>query len=98
MDAAEKTAVACADTVYLGVGLDNGCGSARRMYAKRGNIPDGSGVWYPDKPCTPCDMICTNDGDLVLYLSKRLSGSQSPADGCQKRKECTMPLLRFPAC
>ena len=72
MDAAEQIASRYADTVYLCVGLHNGYGSAQRMYVKRGYIPDGSGVWYHDKPCTPYDTIYTNDDDLVLYLSKKL--------------------------
>ncbi|MBR3017891.1 MAG: GNAT family N-acetyltransferase [Clostridia bacterium] len=72
MDAAEQIAARYADTVYLGVGLHNGYGSAQRMYVKRGYIPDGSGVWYRDKPCTPYDTIYTNDDDLVLYMSKKL--------------------------
>lgn len=72
MDVAEKIAAEYADTVYLGVGLHNGYGSAQHMYVKRGYIPDGSGVWYKDKPCTPYDTIYTNDDDLVLYLSKKL--------------------------
>ncbi|MBP0956859.1 MAG: GNAT family N-acetyltransferase [Oscillospiraceae bacterium] len=72
MDAAEKIASEYSDTVYLGVGLHSGYGSAQRMYVKRGYIPDGSGVWYQDKVCTPYDTIYTNDDDLVLYLSKKL--------------------------
>lgn len=72
MDAAEKLAATYADTVYLGVGMHNGYGSAQRMYVKRGYIPDGSGVWYQDKPCTPYDTIYTNNDDLVLYLSKKI--------------------------
>lgn len=72
MDTAEKIASGYADTVYLGVGLHSGYGSAQRMYVKRGYIPDGSGVWYKDKICTPYDRIYTNDDDLVLYLSKSL--------------------------
>lgn len=72
MDAAERIAASFADTVYLAVGLHNGYGSAQRMYVKRGYIPDGSGVWYRGKPCTPYDTIYTNDDDLVLYLSKKL--------------------------
>ena len=72
MDAAEALAAAHADTVYLGVGLHNGYGSAQRMYVKRGYIPDGSGVWYNGRPCTPYDTVYTNDDDLVLYLSKQL--------------------------
>ena len=71
MDAAEAIAAQYSDTVYLGVGLHSGYGSAQRMYIKRGYIPDGSGVWYRDKVCPPYDGCC-NDDDLVLYLSKKL--------------------------
>ena len=71
MDAAEQIAAGYADTVTLSVGLHNGYGTAQRMYVKRGYIPDGSGVWYNGKPCTPYDTI-TNDDDLVLYMSKKL--------------------------
>ena len=72
MDAAEAIAGLWSDTVCLCVGLHNGYGSAQRMYVKRGYIPDGSGVWYRGKPCTPYDTIYTNDDDMVLYLSKKL--------------------------
>ena len=72
MDAAEKVAGRYSDTVCLAVGLHNGYGSAQRMYVKRGYIPDGSGVWYKGKPCTPYDNIYTNDDDLVLFMSKTL--------------------------
>lgn len=71
MDIAEKISAEYADTVYLGVGLHGGYGSAQRMYVKRGYIPDGSGVWYQDKICKPNEK-CMNDDDLVLYLSKKL--------------------------
>ena len=74
MDVAEQIAGQYADTVWLGVGLHNGYGSAQRMYVKRGYIPDGTGVWYREKPCTPYDTIYTNDDDLVLYMSKKLVG------------------------
>lgn len=72
MDVAEQIAVRHADTVCLGVGLCDSYGSAQRMYAKRGYIPDGSGVWYQDKPCIQYETVCTIDDDLVLYMSKRL--------------------------
>jgi len=72
MDVAEEIAAKYADTVYLGVGLHSGYGSAQRMYVKRGYIPDGSGVWYRDKVCGQYENCC-NDDDLVLYLSKKLS-------------------------
>ena len=71
MDVAEEIAADYADTVYLGVGLHAGYGSAQRMYAKRGYIPDGSGVWYGDKVC-PQDAGCVNNDELNLYLSKKI--------------------------
>ena len=71
MDAAEAIAARYADTVYLGVGMHHGYGSAQRMYVKRGYIPDGSGVWYQDKVLEQYAPCC-NDDDLVLYLSKKL--------------------------
>ncbi len=72
MDVAEQIAGQHADTVCLGVGLCDAYGSAQRMYVKRGYIPDGSGVWYQDKPCIQYETVCTIDDDLVLYLSKSL--------------------------
>ncbi len=71
MDEAERIAGTYADTVFLGVGLHAGYGSAQRMYVKRGYIPDGSGVWFRGKVCEPYTP-CENDDDLVLYLSKKL--------------------------
>lgn len=71
MDAAEQIASQYADTVYLGVGLHSGYGSAQRLYIRRGYQPDGSGVWYRDRVCEPY-APCENDDDLVLYLSKKL--------------------------
>ncbi len=74
MDVAEQIAAQHADTVCLGVGLCREYGSAQRMYARRGYIPDGSGVWYQDKQCVQYETVCTVDDDLVLYLSKQLHG------------------------
>lgn len=71
MDIAEEIAFRYSDTVYIGVGLHNGYGSAQRMYVKRGYIPDGTGVWYGENVC-PQYADCCNDDDLVLYLSKKL--------------------------
>ena len=71
MDAAEKIASEYADTVYLGVGLHSGYGSAQRMYVKRGYIPDGSGVWYGEEVCPPYSD-CRNNDALALYMSKKL--------------------------
>ena len=71
MDAAEHLASQHADVVCLGVGLSREYGAAQRIYAKRGYIPDGSGVWYGEKVCEPY-ADCCNDDDLVLYFSKEL--------------------------
>ena len=72
MDAAEEISGQYADTVWLGVGLHSGYGSAQRMYVKRGYIPDGTGVWYRDKPCAQYETEIANDDELVLFLSKRI--------------------------
>ena len=72
MDAAEKVAGEYADAVCLGVGLCSEYGTAQRMYAKRGYVPDGSGVWYRGKQCVQYETVCTVDDDLILFLSKKL--------------------------
>lgn len=69
MDEAEKIAASYAGTVYPGVGLHSGYGSARRMYLKRGCLPDGKGVYYYGVPVIPYSDG-TNDDELALYLSK----------------------------
>ncbi len=71
LDRIEAKAAEASDTVYLGVGMHPGYGPAQRMYVGRGYIPDGSGIWYKDKPLAQ-NAPCVNDDDLVLYLSKRL--------------------------
>lgn len=72
MDVAEQLAAQHADTVCLGVGLSREYGAAQRIYARRGYIPDGSGVWYRDVQCVQYETVCTVDDDLVLYMSKDL--------------------------
>lgn len=69
MDAAERKAFEMASSVCLGVGLHYGYGSAQRMYAKRGYIPDGSGVWYMNQRHEQY-APCVNDDDLILYMEK----------------------------
>ena len=71
MNEAERLAAETSNRVCLGVGLYCSYGSAQRMYARRGYIPDGSGIWYGDKPVDPYENYCVDD-DLVLYLSKNL--------------------------
>lgn len=71
MDEAERLAAEICDSVCLAVGLHCGYGSAQRMYAKRGYIPDGSGAWYGSAPAEPYGSTCLDD-DLVIYLAKKL--------------------------
>lgn len=73
LDVAESTAATLSDTVSLSVGLHDGYGAAQRIYAKRGYIPDGSGVWYKGRQLAQY-RDCCNDDDLVLFLSKSLIG------------------------
>ena len=71
MDTAEAVAAERAGLVYLAVGLHKYYGPAQRLYALRGYVPDGSGVWYGDKPCEPYQAY-RNDDELNLYLLKEL--------------------------
>lgn len=71
LDAVENRASGYSDTVCLAVGLHSGYGNAQKIYIKRGYVPDGSGVWYKDRPAEPYQNYC-NDDDLVLYMSKKL--------------------------
>lgn len=74
LDVVESEAEKFADTVYLAVGLHSGYGAAQKIYAKRGYIPDGSGVWYQGKQLEQY-APCHNDDDLLLFMSKRLKKS-----------------------
>ena len=69
MDAAEKEASRISGMVYLAVGVHSGYGPAQRMYVKRGYNFDGSGVWYKGKQLEQY-AACTNDDDLLLFMSK----------------------------
>ncbi|MBQ6110649.1 MAG: GNAT family N-acetyltransferase [Alphaproteobacteria bacterium] len=71
MQIAENIAGKYADTVYLGVGINKNYGAAQRLYAKRGFIPDGTGLWYKNKVLEPyADM--KNDDDAAIYMLKKL--------------------------
>ena len=71
LEKAEQGVKRFSGKVCLGVGLHLGYGPAQRLYIKRGYIPDGTGVWYRNKPLK-MGASCQNDDDLVLYLSKDL--------------------------
>ena len=71
LEEAEKRVKFVSSKVTLGVGVHLGYGPAQRLYIRRGYIPDGTGVWYRNKPLE-MGASCQNDDDLVLYLSKDL--------------------------
>ena len=71
LEEAEKRVQFVSSKVTLGVGLHLGYGPAQRLYIKRGYIPDGTGVWYRNKPLE-MNATSQNNDDLVLYLSKDL--------------------------
>ena len=69
MDCAEAAAFETHGSICLGVGLYTNYGTAQRMYAKRGYIPDGSGVWFNNVNLEP-GAPCVNDDDLILSMAK----------------------------
>lgn len=70
MDAAESQAFALSGIVTLAVGLHSGYGAAQKMYAKRGYVPDGSGVWFQGRRAEAYGTV-ENDDDLVLFMRKK---------------------------
>lgn len=72
MDEAEKRVAARSPRVGLGVGMTADYGSAQRMYAKRGYIPDGRGLLTRGQPVQYGQSVPVDD-DLVLYFTKELS-------------------------
>lgn len=71
MDVAEDIAKKHGNKVYLDVCLNAEYGPAQRLYAKRGYIPDGKGVYYEGKVCKT-DADCKNNDELSLCLVKNL--------------------------
>jgi GNAT superfamily N-acetyltransferase len=71
MDEAERRVAARSAVVGLGVGMTADYGSAQRMYAKRGYIPDGRGLHSRGHPVQYGQSVPVDD-DLVLYFTKEL--------------------------
>ncbi|MFC4102510.1 GNAT family N-acetyltransferase [Paenibacillus xanthanilyticus] len=69
MDEAENIAFGQYSVVGIGVGLYRDYGSAQRMYAQRGYVPDGRGVMVHNRPVVPGSSVRVDD-DLVLYFTK----------------------------
>jgi len=71
MDAAEELAGQRSPLVRLGVCLHVDYAAAQVLYARRGYVPDGRGVYYRDHHPGYWEMVEIND-DLILYQTKRL--------------------------
>ncbi|MCB1782794.1 MAG: GNAT family N-acetyltransferase [Alphaproteobacteria bacterium] len=59
------------EEVGIGVGLDSSYGSAQRLYARMGYIPDGTGVSYDRKPVER-GALRPIDDHLCLMMTKVL--------------------------
>ncbi len=72
MDEAERRIAARGFQVAgLGVGLYPDYGPAQILYARRGYIPDGHGIYYNARQVQPGEQVRVDD-DLTLQLTKKL--------------------------
>ena len=71
MDEAERQILARSKTVGIGVGLMSDYGKAQILYAKRGYVPDGRGIFAHGQWLQDGDRI-NIDHDVALYLTKNL--------------------------
>ncbi len=69
MDEAERRVAQVSSLVGLGVGMTADYGAAQRLYARRGYIPDGRGLFSGSQPVQYGQPVMVDD-DLVLYLAK----------------------------
>ena len=71
MDRAEAEIAKVSPIAGIGVGMTPDYGAAQRLYALRGYIPDGRGLYYRGRPIQYSDSIKVDD-NLALYLTKEL--------------------------
>jgi GNAT superfamily N-acetyltransferase len=71
MDEAEQKVAERSAIVGIGVGLYADYGTAQRMYARRGYIPDGRGIVCGGRIIQPGEQV-TVDDDLTLQFTKQL--------------------------
>lgn len=73
MDEAEKRIALSSALAGLGGCLHVDYGAAQVLYAKRGYVPDGRGLYYHGSYPAYGEQV-TIDGDLTLYLTKVVNG------------------------
>ena len=71
IDKLEEIALGYTFEIGIGVGLYKDCGSAQRLYCKKGYIPDSHGIQYQYQPVAPGSTIRADD-DLLLFFTKNL--------------------------
>jgi hypothetical protein len=71
MDRAETEIAKLNPVAGIGVGMTPDYGAAQRLYALRGYVPDGHGLYYLGRP-VECGMAIKVDDNLALYLTKEL--------------------------
>ena len=71
MDEAEQLIATRANKAGITVGLFDAYGSAQRLYAKRGYIPDGRGACKGQAPLTHGETI-RMDHDILIWMTKDL--------------------------
>ncbi len=69
MDAVEEHAFTKYQTVGIGVGLYASYGQAQRLYARRGYLPDGRGIYDGQQHVQKGDTVEVGH-DLALYMTK----------------------------
>jgi len=71
LDVAEGVCREINDYISVAISLYAEYGATQRFYIRRGYIPDGSGLWYNERPVLQGET-CVNDDELVLYFIKDL--------------------------
>lgn len=69
MDEAERKSAERSRIVGLGVGLFVDYGAAQRIYARRGYIPDGRGMFFQGRFVQYGESVIADD-DLAIYMTK----------------------------
>jgi ribosomal protein S18 acetylase RimI-like enzyme len=72
MDEAERRIALRSPVAGIGVCLDGDYGAAQVLYARRGYVPDGRGIFYHDHYPQYGEQVRL-DNDLVLHLTRQLS-------------------------
>lgn len=68
---AERRIAVVAPRAGVGVGVTSDYGAAQRLYARRGYVPDGQGIYQAGRWVRRGDTVIVDD-DLTLYLIKVL--------------------------